>query len=85
VSQDDDTQIRPAATVSGANVASPGLGTATDPKAAAQAAGPAPSRSAAAAAPAPHEQSLAERPEVLAGAAFAGAFVVARILKSIFD
>jgi hypothetical protein len=84
VSQDDDTQTRPAATVSGANVASPGLGTATDPKAAAQAAGPAPSRSAAAA-PAPHEQSLAERPEVLAGAAFAGAFVVARILKSIFD
>jgi FKBP-type peptidyl-prolyl cis-trans isomerase len=28
---------------------------------------------------------LAERPEVLAGAAFAGSFVVARILKRIFD
>jgi hypothetical protein len=30
-------------------------------------------------------QAIAERPEVLVGAAFAGAFVVARILKSIFD
>ena len=28
---------------------------------------------------------IAERPEVLAGAAFAGAFVAARILKRIFD
>jgi hypothetical protein len=84
VSQDDDTRTSPAATVSGANVASPGVGTTTDPKAAAQAAGPAPSR-AAAYTPAPPEPSLAERPEVLAGAAFAGAFLVARILKSIFD
>jgi cobalamin biosynthesis protein CobT len=34
----------------------------------------------------PHEpQSAMERPEVLAGAAFAGAFVLARILKRIFD
>jgi hypothetical protein len=35
--------------------------------------------------PPPAETPLGERPEVLAGAAFAGAFVVARILKRIFD
>jgi hypothetical protein len=29
--------------------------------------------------------ALTERPEVLAGAAFAGAFIAARILKRIFD
>jgi hypothetical protein len=29
--------------------------------------------------------AITERPEVLAGAAFAGAFVAARILKRIFD
>jgi hypothetical protein len=85
VSQDDDTQTTAAgAAVSGANVVSPGIGTATDPKAAAQAAGPGPARPAAAAA-AHHPQAVTERPEVLVGAAFAGAFVVARILKSIFD
>jgi predicted lipid-binding transport protein (Tim44 family) len=83
VSQDDDTQTTAAgATVSGADVVSPGIGTATDPKAAAQAAGPGPARPAAAA---HHPQAVTERPEVLVGAAFAGAFVVARILKSIFD
>jgi hypothetical protein len=30
-------------------------------------------------------QSLAERPEVQVGAAFAGAFIVAQVLKRIFD
>jgi uncharacterized protein (DUF3084 family) len=36
--------------------------------------------------PPPNEpQSAMERPEVLVGAAFAGAFVVARILKRLFD
>jgi pantothenate synthetase len=30
-------------------------------------------------------ESLSQRPEVLAGAAFVGAFIVARILKRIFD
>jgi hypothetical protein len=45
--------------------------------------GPAGSRPAL---PPPHEpQSAMERPEVLAGAAFAGAFIVARILKRLFD
>ena len=29
--------------------------------------------------------TAAQRPEVLVGAAFAGAFIVARILKRIFD
>ncbi len=29
--------------------------------------------------------AAAQRPEVMAGAAFAGAFVVARVLKRIFD
>jgi hypothetical protein len=36
--------------------------------------------------PPPHEpQSAMERPEVLVGGAFVGAFVVARILKRLFD
>jgi hypothetical protein len=39
-----------------------------------------------AALPPPHEpQSAMERPEVLVGAAFAGSFIVARILKRLFD
>ena len=46
-----------------------------------------PTREAAvqAALPPGSPEPLTERPEVLAGAAFAGAFVVARILKRIFD
>ena len=35
--------------------------------------------------PTPPAESLTQRPEVLAGAAFVGAFLVARILKRIFD
>jgi hypothetical protein len=83
VSQDDPQTTAARPTVSGADVASPGIGTGTDPKAAAVAAGPAPVRRPAAAHH--HPQAVTERPEVLAGAAFAGAFVAARILKSIFD
>jgi hypothetical protein len=82
VSQADPQPDAARPTVSGADVASPGIGTATPPKAAAQAAGPPPSPPGLAAG---SPQALTERPEVLAGAAFAGAFVVARILKSIFD
>jgi hypothetical protein len=40
---------------------------------------------AAHALPPGHRPAITERPEVLAGAAFAGAFVVARVLKRIFD
>jgi multidrug resistance efflux pump len=69
--------------VSGANVASPGVGSGTDPSAVAAA-----SRDSTAARPAgaaPDSASGAERPEVLAGAAFAGAFLLARILKRLVD
>jgi len=62
--------------VSGAAVASPGLG--GDPRAAAAAAAPAP----AAAGSMP---SADERPELYVAAAFAGAFLFARILKKIAE
>jgi septal ring factor EnvC (AmiA/AmiB activator) len=71
-----------ASTVSGARVASPGVGSATEPDAAAAAAG------GTAAPPFPGADKLpeaAQRPEVMVGAAFAGSFIVARILKRIFD
>ena len=71
-----------ASTVSGATVASPGVGTRTEPDAAASAA------SGAAAGGIPGVEKLppaAQRPEVLVGAAFAGSFLIARILKRIFD
>jgi hypothetical protein len=74
---------RPA--VSGANVAGPGVGSGTDPKAASLAAQPATTTPAGAVAAGGAEKSLTQRPEVMAGAAFAGAFIVARILKRIFD
>ena len=67
--------------VSGASVASPGLGSDTDPGAAASASRGATTAPPGAAAPA----SGSDRPEVLVGAAFAGAFVLARVLKRIFD
>jgi hypothetical protein len=71
--------------VSGANIASPGVGTATDPDAAAAAAaGATAARPADPIGPSP-PVSPAERPEVQAGAAFVGAFLVARILKRVFD
>ena len=65
-------------TVSGADVASPGVGTTTEPDAQAAAAGPA----------FPGADRLppaAQRTEVLVGAAFVGSFVLARVLKRIFD
>jgi hypothetical protein len=71
-----------ASTVSGAGVASPGVGTTTAPDAAASTTG------GAAVAGLPGVDKLppaAQRPEVLVGAAFAGSFLVARILKRIFD
>jgi hypothetical protein len=68
-----------ASTVSGAHVASPGVGTTTDPNAQA-AAGSGPAFPGADRLPA-----AAQRTEVLVGAAFAGSFVLARVLKRIFD
>jgi hypothetical protein len=68
-----------ASTVSGAQVASPGVGTTTDPDAQA-AAGGGPAFPGADRLPA-----AAQRTEVLVGAAFAGSFVLARVLKRIFD
>jgi hypothetical protein len=58
------------------------LGSTSDPEAAAAAAG------GTAAPPFPGADKLpeaAQRPEVMVGAAFAGSFIVARILKRIFD
>ena len=62
-------------TISGATVASPGVGTTTEPDAQAAAAFPGAERL----------PEAAQRPEVLIGATFAGAFVAARILKRLFD
>jgi hypothetical protein len=68
--------------MSGARVASPGVGAAGDPDAAAAAA------DGTAAPPFPGADKLpeaAQRTEVLVGAAFAGSFILARILKRVFD
>ena len=75
-----ETQDRP--TVSGARVASPGAGSAGDPAAHAAAA------DGTASPPFPGADKLpesAQRTEVLVGAAFVGSFLVARVLKRIFD
>ena len=69
-----------AGTVSGAGVASPGVGATSDPNAQAAARGPGSSTVADDTSP-----PATQRPEVLVGAAFVGSFVLARILKRIFD
>jgi hypothetical protein len=69
----------PSSTVSGAHVASPGVGTTSDPNAQA-AAGSGPAFPGADRLP-----EAAQRTEVLVGAAFVGSFVLARVLKRIFD
>jgi hypothetical protein len=66
-------------TVSGAKVASPGAGSATEPDAHAAAAG------GTAFPGSERVPDAAQRPEVLVGATFVGSFLVARILKRIFD
>ncbi len=71
------------ATVSGANVMSPGLGSETDPAAAASAAGA--YRPPVTGARATGETSPLERPEVLAGIVFVGTFLAARIFKRLVD
>jgi hypothetical protein len=70
-------------TVSGATVAGPGVGTGSDPRSQASAA-----RGATAAGAFDGDSPLpaaAQRPEVMAGAAFGGAFILARVLKRLFD
>jgi hypothetical protein len=67
-------------TVSGAGVASPGVGATSDPNAQAAARGPGSTTSASGDSP-----PATQRPEVLIGGAFVGSFVLARILKRIFD
>jgi hypothetical protein len=69
----------PSSTVSGAHVASPGVGTTSDPNAQA-AVGSGPAFPGADRLP-----EAAQRTEVLVGAAFVGSFVLARVLKRIFD
>jgi hypothetical protein len=71
------------ATVSGANVMSPGLGSDTDPAVAASAAGGDAYRPPVA--KEPGEPGPLDRPEVLAGAVFVGAFLAARIFKRLVD
>lgn len=71
------------ATLSGANVMSPGLGSDTDPAVAASATGAAAYR-----APVPKEpgeEGPLDRPEVLAGLVFAGTFLLTRIIKRLVD
>jgi hypothetical protein len=73
-------KTRQAGTVSGAGVASPGVGATSDPDAQAAARGPGSATFVEDDGP-----SATQRPEVLIGATFVGSFVVARILKRIFD
>jgi hypothetical protein len=70
--------------VSGASVASPGIGAETPPHVAAATNAPG-SGPAAVAAGGATEPPLTERPEVLIGAAFAGSFILARVLKRLVD
>lgn len=70
---------RRAPELSGASVTSPGVGSDTDPAVAASAASyRAPEAKAS-------EEGPLDRPEVVAGLVFAGAFLAARVLKRIFD
>ena len=69
------------ATVSGANVMSPGLGSETDPAVAASAAG----AYRPPVAKAPGEEGPLDRPEVVAGLVFAGTFLLTRIIKRLVD
>jgi hypothetical protein len=68
--------------VSGAAVSSPGIGASTPPHVAAAA--NAPGFQPVGAGPS-SETPLTERPEVLIGAAFAGSFIFARVLKRLVD
>ncbi len=71
------------ATVSGANVMSPGLGSDTDPAVAASASGAAAYRPPVE--QEPGEPGPLDRPEVLAGIVFVGTFLAARIFKRLVD
>lgn len=78
----DRAPAGPPNTVSGSSVAAPGLGSGTDPNAAAAAQR---SSTAGSFAAGGAGSAGADRPEVLVGAAFAGAFLFARILKRLVD
>ena len=67
--------------VSGAAVTSPGIGADTPPHAAAAASAHWPRQAGAAGG----ATSVTDRPEVMVGAAFAGAFILARVLKRLVD
>jgi hypothetical protein len=68
--------------VSGGRIASPGLGSNTDPNAAAAAPR---SSQPGSVAMGGGSQSVTDKPEVMIGAAFAGAFVFAQVLKRLVD
>jgi hypothetical protein len=75
---------RPSAGLSGAALMQPGIGSTTAPTTAASAYVP-PGPMDSAAEEAPGGESALERPEVVAGLAFAGALIFARILKRLVD
>jgi hypothetical protein len=75
----EEAERQRTSSVSGAAVSSPGIGSETPPHAAAAASAQWPRPEAGDA------DSLTERPEVLIGAAFVGAFIFARVLKHIVD
>jgi hypothetical protein len=75
----------PTRVVSAASVTSPGVGIDTDPKAAATAAPGATARPQPVGPRLPEQVEGPEKPEIQVAAAFAGAFLFARILKAIAD
>jgi hypothetical protein len=77
-----DRENTGAAAVSGAAVSSPGVGIRSDPKAAAAAGAGARAQPEPAA---PAETTGPDKPELYLAAAFAGAFLFARILKRIAE
>jgi hypothetical protein len=75
--------LRPGGTVSGASVTAPGVGSTTEPRTVAEATSG--SRAAVAANGGDAASTTDERPELLVGGAFVGAFLVGRLLKRILD
>lgn len=76
-------ETTPGSSLSGASITSPGVGTTTEPRAAAVASRPAVGVSSTTG-PAP-SGTAEEHPEYLVAAAFAGAFLLARLLRRILD
>jgi colicin import membrane protein len=81
-----DAGLAPGGSVTGASIAGPGIGTTTEPRTAAAAG--AGSRATPASLGAEGEEPsgpAADRPELLVGGAFVGAFLVGRLIKRIVD